>query len=63
MITAKDATFVDHISANEYMVLVRSRLDAVARTAGLRKQIEATISDRHGRPVFEVFRFVAAGAD
>jgi len=31
-----------------------------ARSAGFEKQIIKTVSDRNGRPVFEIFRFVRA---
>jgi 4-amino-4-deoxy-L-arabinose transferase-like glycosyltransferase len=58
MIGNKDSVFIDHTEGNEVMPSIRGRLDTVALSAGYRRQTLNTVSDRMGRPVFEVFSFV-----
>jgi hypothetical protein len=57
MIEDKDSVFIDHTEGNELMPSLRGRLDAVALSAGYRRRTLKTVSDRMGRPVFEVFGF------
>jgi type IV secretory pathway VirB2 component (pilin) len=59
MIGDQDSVFIDHTEGNELMPSVRGRLDAVAASAGYRRQVLKTVGDRVGRPVFEVFRYRA----
>ena len=60
MIGDKDSVFIDHTEGNEVMPSIRGRLDTVAASAGYRRQVLKTVSDRMGRPVFDVFCFVSA---
>lgn len=57
MIEGKDSVFIDHTEGNELMASLRGRVDAVAASAGYRRQVLKTVSDRVGRPVLEVFCF------
>jgi hypothetical protein len=59
MVGDKDSVFIDHTEGNELMPSIRSRLDAVAASAGYRRQVLKRVGDRVGRPVFEVFRYGA----
>jgi hypothetical protein len=59
MIGDQDSVFIDHTEGNELMPSVRGRLDALAASAGYRRQVIQTVGDRVGRPVFEVFRYRA----
>jgi hypothetical protein len=52
-----DAVFVGHSDSAEMFTGVNARLRAMAGEAGYRREMLAEISDRNGRPVFEVFRF------
>jgi hypothetical protein len=58
MIGSSGGVFIDHTEGQAVLPGARDRLDAVAQSAGYHKEILRTISDRHGRPVFEVFRFI-----
>jgi 4-amino-4-deoxy-L-arabinose transferase-like glycosyltransferase len=58
MIEGQDSVFIDHAGGSEIMPSIRGRLDAVAATAGYRRQVLRTVSDRMGRPVFDVFCFI-----
>jgi hypothetical protein len=53
-----DALWLGHTGGQEQFQGVGARLDRIAASIGLRKQIVDTIADRNGRPVLEVFRFV-----
>ncbi len=59
MIGDKDSVFIDHTEGNEVMPSIRGRLDAVAASAGYRRHVLKTVSDRLGRPVFDVFCFLS----
>jgi 4-amino-4-deoxy-L-arabinose transferase-like glycosyltransferase len=50
--------FVGHTEANEVFTGSRKNLVETAAAAGLRPEALRVVSDRHGRPIFEVFRFV-----
>lgn len=52
-----DALWLGHTRDQEQFQGVGARLDRIAQSIGLRKQIIDTIADRNGRPVLEVFRF------
>jgi hypothetical protein len=54
-----DALFVDHVAEREAFPGVGANLDKFAAAAGYRKQVVGTVSDSHGRPVFEIFIYVA----
>jgi len=58
MLADKDAVFVGHTAGNALVLGVSARLDELAQPLGYRKKVLTTISDRHGRPIFEVFRFL-----
>ncbi len=57
VLAARDAIFVDHAAGKTIVAGARDRLDALAVSEGYRKQTLKIVADRHGRPVFEVFRF------
>jgi hypothetical protein len=59
MIEGQDSVFIDHAEGNEVMPSIRGRLDAVALSAGYRRHVLKTVSDRLGRPVFDVFCFLS----
>lgn len=49
--------WVGHTTPYEEFRGVNDRVDKAAGAAGFRKEIIKVISDRNGRPVFEIFRF------
>lgn len=53
-----DAVFIGHVQERETMKGVNDHADREAALIGRRKQMIEIIDDSHGRPVFEVFRFV-----
>jgi hypothetical protein len=55
-----DATFIGHTPDKTVFTGVPARFDAALREQGYRKDALRVIRDRAGRPVFEVFRVVAA---
>jgi hypothetical protein len=57
MLADDRALFVGHTEGNEIMAGVSARFAALARSAGYGKQLVQVIADRHGRPVFEVYRW------
>ncbi len=59
MIGDKDSVFIDHTEGNEVMPSIRGRLDSVTASAGYRRHVLKTVSDRMGRPVFDVFCFLS----
>lgn len=59
--------FIGHTDNNEFFSGCRKNLLHTAALAGFRRELLATVPDRNGKPVFEVFRFIrseqgAAGA-
>jgi hypothetical protein len=52
--------FVGHVISREEWAGSGARLTSTAAAAGYRKVLLETVPDSHGRPVFEVFRFVPA---
>jgi hypothetical protein len=56
-IAESDSLFVGHPNDIEIFKGVNAKLLALAAEAGYRREMLAEISDRHGRPMFEVFRF------
>ena len=50
--------FVGHTEGNEFFPNARKNLLAAAESFGLRREMIQVVNDRHGRPIFEVFRFV-----
>jgi hypothetical protein len=56
-IAESDSLFVGHPNDIEIFKGVSATLLALAAEAGYRREMLAEISDRNGRPMFEVFRF------
>jgi 4-amino-4-deoxy-L-arabinose transferase-like glycosyltransferase len=52
--------FVGHVPGQEVWAGSGARLTSTAAASGYRKVLLDTVPDSHGRPVFEVFRFVRA---
>jgi 4-amino-4-deoxy-L-arabinose transferase-like glycosyltransferase len=50
--------FIGYTEGNEVFTGCRKNLLDAAASAGFRRDMLRTVSDRHGRPIFEVFRFV-----
>jgi 4-amino-4-deoxy-L-arabinose transferase-like glycosyltransferase len=57
MIAAPDAVFVSHTPVYTFHPELRAAVEDLARRQGFEEQHLATISDRNGRPTFDVFRF------
>jgi 4-amino-4-deoxy-L-arabinose transferase-like glycosyltransferase len=51
------AIFLAHTPGNEFYPAINRRLGAFAAAQGYRRETIATVSDRNGRPRFEIFRF------
>jgi len=49
--------FVAHTDGNEVLAGVNARLQTFAQQRGFRKALMRSVYDRHGRRIFEVFRF------
>lgn len=49
--------FICHREGEEFMEGMSGRLRAAAAAAGFEREMVATIPDRNGRPIFEIFRF------
>jgi hypothetical protein len=49
--------FVTHVADREIFQGARARLENIARAHVLEKRVAQTITDSHGRPVFELWRF------
>jgi Dolichyl-phosphate-mannose-protein mannosyltransferase len=62
MLAVPGAIVVGHTEGNEMLPGVNAGLDALAESAGYRRQLVKTIADRNGRPIFEVCRYPRAGA-
>jgi hypothetical protein len=54
--------WIGHTPQFQQWTGANERMIGIAREAGLEKRIIETVPDRNGRPVFEIFRFVRAGA-
>jgi hypothetical protein len=57
MIKWPRSVFVAHPSAVEFTPQIREQIDQRAAQDGYQEELVTTISDRNGRPTFEVFRF------
>jgi hypothetical protein len=57
-ISAPDHLFLNHTKDWEFFPGINDRLVKYAADAGYRREILATISDRYGRPIYEVYHFV-----
>jgi len=60
--SATDAVFVGHTEGNEVMEGVSEKMRREAEARGLRKNVLKVIEDRHGRPLFEVYRWTPVKA-
>ncbi len=58
MLASEGGVYVGHTDGNEIFPGVSARLRAYAEAAGYRKEVQKVISDRNGRPMFEVYRLV-----
>ena len=56
MLANPHALFVDHVPSREIFRGVDQHLETIARSEGYEKVPAATVADRNGRPVFELFR-------
>jgi 4-amino-4-deoxy-L-arabinose transferase-like glycosyltransferase len=56
-IAASSSLFVGHAEGSEVFAGVNSKLQTFAQQRGYRKALIRSVCDRHGRPIFEVFRF------
>jgi len=54
------ALWVSHVDGAEQFTGINARLATLAQSCGLHKVSERVYNDRHGRPVFQTFRFVSA---
>ncbi len=61
-VSSPDALFVVHTAPREIFPGARARLENIAASRGLQKRLIQTIPDSNGRPVFELWRFVASKA-
>lgn len=59
MLAAKDTVFLGHTEGNEVFAGVSAHFADAAESAGYRKEVLKVIADRMGRPIFEVYRWVA----
>lgn len=59
MLNDRDALFLGHVPEKEVFEGVQARMEKYAESRGLHKQLVQTITDSNGRPIFQVFRFVA----
>jgi 4-amino-4-deoxy-L-arabinose transferase-like glycosyltransferase len=59
-LVAEDAVFIAHTSGNEIFPGVNARTDALVQPAGYHPEVVKLIADRNHRPVFQVYRYVAA---
>jgi len=58
MLTSAQAVFIAHTPGNEVFPVPNRRFENLAATRGFSKEILRTVPDRHGRKIFEVYRFV-----
>ncbi len=61
-VASPENTFVGHTDGNELLSGVNAKLQAFAQSGGYTKANVRRVCDRHGRPIYEVFGFVAAAA-
>lgn len=54
------AVFVGHTEGNEIFAAHTAQLKAYAEAAGYRKETLNVVPDRHGRPIFEIYRWTRA---
>jgi len=54
----RESLWISHTDGNEQYLGVNARLAATLTSAGYQKQSVTTISDRNGRPIFELFRVI-----
>ena len=57
MIAAPGGVFVSHTPPLTFQPDLRAAVEDLARRQGFEEQPLTTISDRNGRPTFDVFRF------
>jgi hypothetical protein len=53
-----DTLYVGHTQEAQLFEGTRDKLDAFAQQEGFQKRLLATVQDRHGRSIFEVFEYV-----
>lgn len=58
-ITGPGHVFINHTTGFEFLTGVNDKLVKYAAGAGYRREVMAIIPDSNGRPVYEVYRFVA----
>jgi len=58
MIAAPDSVFIQHTGDKQVFSGVNEQLRAIAQAAGYEEQVQRTVHDNQGRPVFEIVRFV-----
>ncbi len=58
MLTMPGAVFLGHTEGNEVFGKVSARLRAFAETSGYKKVVIRVIWDRHGRPIYEIYKWV-----
>lgn len=56
LLTLPDPVFVGHVPAEESVAGSTRRIAQLAAQSGHGKRLLATVSDRHGRPIFELYR-------
>ena len=56
----EQALWIGHMSPFELFAGTDAKIVKAASSAGFRKEVLKVIADTHGRPVFEIFRFVPA---
>ena len=59
MMSKPDHIFINHTKDFEFFQGVNDKLVKYAAAAGYRREIQAVIADSYGRPVYEVYHFVA----
>jgi len=59
MVARPDGIFLGHSAGLELFHGFGARLETFAASLGYHRKVLAVISDPHGRPTFEVYRFVA----
>jgi hypothetical protein len=57
-LSAPGQLFINHTKNFEFFPGINDKLVVYAANAGYRRDVMAVISDSHGRPVYEVYRFV-----
>ncbi len=63
MVAQPDHVFLAHTAELEFFRGFDARLAAFAEGLGYRRDLLAVIADRHGRPTFEVYRFLSSGRE